>query len=112
MQIHHLKIKKPLKIKGFFVNRAKLSNFSYVSSLKPLWTFDHIEFNIIPFLQRFESITGDCRKMTKDIFTIFLFKKAKTLCVVEPFYFSFCHFLSVLLMNLILPGSDPGFLIP
>lgn len=70
-----------------------VSNFSYVFGLRPFRTFDNIKFNSIAFLQRFEALTGDGGKMTKNIFPVLLFKKTKPLCVVEPFNFSFSHFL-------------------
>jgi len=40
-------------------SRIISSDLSYVGRLKSLWTFDHIEFNFIPFLQGFEALTSD-----------------------------------------------------
>jgi len=71
-----------------------ISNFSYVCGLQPFRTFDNLEFDFIPFHQRFEALTSDRGKMTENIFSILLFKKSKALRVVEPFYFTFSHVLA------------------
>jgi len=55
------------------------SDFPYILSLQPFRTFDYFKFNIIAFLQRFETLTSDSGKMAKDIIATFLLKKS------EPF---------------------------
>jgi len=85
--------KSPRNSGAFCVVWAKFSDFSYVGCLQTFGALDHIEFNIIAFLEGFESFSSDSREMAKDIVTILLLEKTKPLCIIEPLYFSFCHFL-------------------
>ena len=46
---------------------------------------------MIAFIQRSESFSTDSGVMHEYIFSIFLFNKSKTFCVIKPFYNTFSH---------------------
>src|ERR1039457_1194760 len=77
--------------RSFFVDWRRWLDASYVRGLKPFRTLGYFKRYFIAFNKGFKSIARDCRKMTKNIFAIFLFQKTKPLAVVKPFYSSIYH---------------------
>jgi hypothetical protein len=51
----------------------------------------HIEADAIAFAESFETRALDLRKMDKNVRTVILLDKSKTLSFVEPLYCTFCH---------------------
>ena len=63
----------------------------HVLGLPALGAFDHIELNLLTLLQAAESIALNCRMVDKNILAILTAKKAESLCIVEPLYYSLFH---------------------
>jgi len=55
----------------------------YISSLRPFWTLDNFEFNLVPFIQHFISLAYDCRVMDKYIWTVNAPDEAVALRIIE-----------------------------
>jgi len=72
--------------------RKKLTDFLNVSGLKTFGALGDIKSNFVTFRKRLEAFPLDCGEMYKDVFATFLLNKTESLCVVEPFNFSLCHF--------------------
>lgn len=59
-----------------------------------LWALvagDDLEYDLFPFVQRFESVAQNCRVMHKNILPGILSDKSKTLRIIPPFYFATRH---------------------
>ena len=62
----------------------------YVLSLPALGSLDHIELNLLAFLQRAEALRLNGGVVDEYVLAILAGDKAKTFCVIEPLYFAFC----------------------
>ena len=85
----------PELIGGVFVQRnvnETLLDFSDIGGLEPFGACDHIECYGFTFGKRLEAFALNGGEMYEYIFTVVLLDETKTLGVVEPFYFSLCHF--------------------
>src|SRR6266542_3587134 len=86
--------KKSPGTRSFSVCWSRFLDSSHVRGLKPFRTLGYFKRYFIAFNKGFKSIARDCGKMTKNIFTSFLLKKAKPLAVIKPFYSSIYHVLT------------------
>jgi hypothetical protein len=97
--------KKPRVSPGLFVLISVVNLHSgYVRRLQTFRSLDHFERYAITLHQGFESVANDCREVAKNVFAVFLLKKAKPFRVVEPFHRTICHFVlppDLFLMGLI-----------
>jgi hypothetical protein len=68
---------------------------AYVRSLQALRSFDYFKRNAITLYEGFETVSGDCGEMAKNILTAFLLEKTKTFRIIKPFYSSIHHFFAL-----------------
>jgi len=54
--------------------------------------FSNVKAYTISFSERLESVALDLGKVNEYVRTVVLLDETKTLCVVEPFNCTFCHF--------------------
>ena len=62
-----------------------------VLCFEPFGSFNHFELDHFAFLQGFETLAENGGVMNEDILAAILNDEAKTLLVIEPFYFAASH---------------------
>jgi hypothetical protein len=68
-------------------------NLAYIRRLGAFLALSDIKAHPVSFGQRFETITLDLGKVDEHVWSVVLFDKPKTLCIVEPLYCTFWHLL-------------------
>jgi len=74
----------------------------HTTGLRAFWSLFNFERNFLPFVQSFESVALDCRKMNKNVVSaVILREKAESFRFVEPLDRTCCHDLKPLKIDLL-----------
>ena len=65
--------------------------FHDVGSLEAFRAFDDVEFDFLAFVERLETVAGDCLEVYEYVFAARLRDEAETFFSVEPFYGTTWH---------------------
>lgn len=71
---------------------CRLLHLPDIRGLKSLRTVDHFKGYLLTFGESLETISLNGREVNKNVFTVLLFNKTKTLCIVKPFNCTLSHF--------------------
>ena len=80
----------PVRDALLYLSESKLDLLD-VRRLGAFIALGHIEADAIAFVEGFETIAHDLRKVDEYVRTVVLLDKAKTLSFVEPLYCTFSH---------------------
>ncbi len=78
--------------KILYFKDKRILYLNHIGSLKTLTTLSNFKFHFLPFIQRFEALSLQCRVMDEDVLTVFPLNKSISFGVIEPLHLtSFRH---------------------